>query len=90
MSRPKDLTVEIDEADWTWRYRPVRGDYWGITVYVSNTITIADQLRGRRRLEVEIHEFLHAANWSQAEEWVALQAKQLSVILYDRLGYRAW
>jgi hypothetical protein len=89
VSQTRDLAVEIGEEDWTWQYRHVRGNYWGITVYVSHTITIADQLRGRRRLEVEIHEFLHAANWSQAEEWVEIQAKQLSVILYDHLGYRA-
>jgi hypothetical protein len=85
----RDVKVEIGEDDWTWQYRHVRGNYWGITVYVSHTITIADQLRGRRRLEVELHEFFHAWSWHEAEESVAWKAKQLSVILYDHLGYRA-
>ena len=50
-------------------------------------ILIDSSLRGSRRLEIEIHEFLHAANPSLSEDHVAVQAKDLSVILW-KLNYR--
>ena len=48
---------------------------------------IDDRLKGRARLNVEIHEFLHASNPTHSEEHVTQQGDDLSRILWA-LGYR--
>ena len=77
-----------------WRYARLVGRAAGWTIWPDEKskdqqlkILIDSSLRGSRRLEIEIHEFLHAANPSISEEHVAAQAKDLSSILF-KLGYR--
>jgi len=53
----------------------------------GRTIAIRSTLDGVRRLEVELHEMLHAADWSKDEEWVRTVAHDLAKVLW-RLGYR--
>lgn len=53
----------------------------------GKSIRIRAGLRGVHRLEVEIHELLHAADWSKDEAWVEATAHDLARILW-RLGYR--
>lgn len=53
----------------------------------GKTITISDRLRGRRKLEVVLHEFLHAGLWSLDEGCVDELARDIAVALW-RLGYR--
>jgi len=53
----------------------------------GKTIRVSTRLRGRKRLEIILHECLHAADWSKDESWVDETAKDLARIL-DRLGYR--
>ena len=79
---------------WLWRYARLVGRAAGWTIWPDSKakdqqlkILIDSSLRGSRRLEIEIHEFLHAANPSISEEHVAAQAKDLSSILF-KLGYR--
>ena len=51
-------------------------------------IAVRANLTGERRLEVLLHELLHAANWDQfSEEWVSELARDLARILW-RSGYR--
>lgn len=50
-------------------------------------VLIDSRLKGRARLETEIHEFLHAANPTHSEEHVTQQGKDLARILWC-LGYR--
>jgi hypothetical protein len=84
----------INGVRWLWRYARLRGaaDGWAYvktpkTPNVSERVIIDERLKGRRRLEVEIHEFLHAANPTMDEEHVDQQGKDLSRILWS-LGYR--
>lgn len=69
-----------------WLYVRLRGsaDGWS---YHGDRVLIDARLRGRRRLEVEIHEFLHQANPAHSEEAVTEQARDLARILWQ-LGYR--
>lgn len=53
----------------------------------GRTIAVRSTLKGQRRLEVEIHEMLHAAMWSLDEECVRTVAHDLAKVLW-RLGYR--
>jgi len=50
-------------------------------------IRISSSLRGEQRLEVLIHEMVHAAGWHIDETFVARFAKDAARALW-RLGYR--
>ena len=52
-------------------------------------IRVRKNLRGEEMLEVIIHEFLHAADWSKDEhDWIEPVAETLANLLYRKLGYR--
>lgn len=53
----------------------------------GKAIRIAARLRGERRLEVLIHEMLHACNWTIDEDHIAQTAADIARVLW-RLGYR--
>ena len=91
---PNNHHFLINKVRWLWRYARLRGgaDGWTYvrtprTPHVKQKIIIDERARGRRRLELEIHEFLHAANPTIDEEHVDQQGKDLSKILWS-LGYR--
>ena len=52
----------------------------------GRTIAIRSTLTGQNRLEVELHEMIHAAMWSLDEEFVEQMAKDLARNL-TRIGY---
>lgn len=90
----RDHRFLICGKTWLWRYARLVGRAAGWTIWPDEKskdqqlkILIDSSLRGSRRLEIEIHEFLHAANPSLSEDHVAAQAKDLSVILW-KLNYR--
>lgn len=91
---PRNHTFLIGGVRWLWRYARLRGGAAGWTFVkdpknqtVRERVIIEERLRGRARLDVEIHEFLHAANPTQSEEHVTQQATDLARILWA-LGYR--
>jgi hypothetical protein len=55
---------------------------------VNKRILVAKNLRGRIELDTIIHEILHAADSTKDEEWVDEVARDMAIILHDRLGYR--
>lgn len=91
---PRNHYFLINGVRWLWRYARLRGsaDGWTYvrtpkTPHVTQKIIIDERAAGRRRLDLEIHEFLHAANPTMDEEHVDQQGKDLSRILWS-LGYR--
>ena len=50
-------------------------------------ILIANRLRGKRQLDVLIHEMLHACNWQIDESYISQMASDIAQVLW-RLGYR--
>lgn len=50
-------------------------------------IRVSTRLRGEEKLEVTIHELLHAANWHLDEEWIEAAGRDIARALW-RLGYR--
>jgi hypothetical protein len=92
MSEDHHFTISGDK--WLWRYTNLRGQAIGWTYMPRNAsgnggrkILIHSKLTGRARLNVEIHEFLHASNPTQSEEHVSQQGDDLARILWA-LGYR--
>lgn len=53
----------------------------------AKEIVVESRLKGRGKLDVLIHEMLHAANWHLDEAFVAQCASDMARVLW-RLGYR--
>ena len=85
---PADKTFRIAGEPWTWRYSRLKGNAEGWCFSApEHRIVIEERLRGQRRLEVEIHEALHALFPQVSEEVVTGAAVDLRRILWT-LGYR--
>lgn len=90
----RDYHFVIAGIRWLWRYTRLKGNASGWTYHADaenpsagRKVLIDERLKGRAKLEIEIHEFLHAANPTLSEEHVTMQAKDLAKILWW-LGYR--
>jgi hypothetical protein len=83
-----DHHFQIDGQKWLWRYSPLKGSADGWTDYEKKKVLIHSALRGKKRLEIELHEGLHASlGQTISEESVTETARDLAKILYA-LGYR--
>ena len=61
---------------------------WGMAETADNTIWLDTRLRGKRRLEVTVHELMHLLYPNETEENVEHSGKLISRILW-REGWRA-
>ena len=62
-----------------------RGDCDAPTVK-GKEIRILSTLKGEERLEILLHEMLHAADWNQDEEWVNDTARDMAKAV-TKLGF---
>jgi diadenosine tetraphosphatase ApaH/serine/threonine PP2A family protein phosphatase len=86
----------IAGARWVWRYSRLRGRAAG-WAYLPNPnkpdepsvrkVLIDSRLKGRTRMETEIHEALHVCFPQMSEEVITTSARDVSRILWF-LGYR--
>jgi hypothetical protein len=79
---------------WLWRYSRLRGMAAGWTIWPDAKrphqrpkILIDERLKGRARLETEIHEGIHGSFPQLSEEAVTEGARDLARILHA-IGYR--
>lgn len=85
---PNDHHFQIDGSKWLWRYSPLKGTADGWTEFEKRKVLIHSKLEGRKRLEIELHEGLHASfGPTISEESVTQTARDLAKILW-LLGYR--
>lgn len=78
----------VDDERWLWRYSTLKGAADGWTDYEKRKVLIHKDLKGRKRLEIELHEGLHLTlGPAISEESVTQAAKDLAKILHS-LGYR--
>jgi len=83
-----DHRFTIGGEPWTWRYSRLRGNADGWTYgRPTHRVIIDKRLRGQRRLEVEVHELLHALFPDLSEESVTAGAADMRRVLWH-LGYR--
>jgi hypothetical protein len=83
-----DHHFQIGHQRWLWRYSPLKGANAGWTEWAKRKVLIHSRLKGRTRLETEIHEGLHAALGSTISEGAVTQAAgDIAKILWS-LGYR--
>jgi hypothetical protein len=85
----EDHRFTINDQKWLWRYSRLKGQAVGWTEWDKRKVLIhADLKKSRTRLEVELHEGLHAClGRAISEETVTQAAYDLSRILWS-LGYR--
>jgi hypothetical protein len=84
-----NMRLRILNKVWSLRFAPNmanRGDC-DAPSKPGKAIRISSSLRGEERLEVLIHELLHAAGWHLAEEYVEQFAADAARALW-RVGYR--
>jgi len=89
VERNKDHHFTIDGKKWLWRYSVLKGQAVGWTEWEKRKVLIHSGLKkSRTRLEVELHEGLHASLGPNiSEECITQTAHDLSRILWS-LGYR--
>lgn len=88
---PEDhvFTLNGDER-WLLRFSTLKGAAYGYTFSQKSKhprIILDARMRGRKKLEVLVHELLHALNPTQSEEHVEQQGKDIARVLWS-LGYR--
>lgn len=79
---------------WVWRYTRLRGqaDGWAYipdqsTPHLPRKVLIDSRLKGRARLETELHEALHVSFPQMSEDTITVTARDISRVLWF-LGYR--
>lgn len=90
---PRDHHFLIAGIRYLWRYTKLRGTAAGWTYFRDDScktapkILIDQRLKGRARLETELHEGLHGSFPQLSEETITVVARDLSKVLWF-LGYR--
>lgn len=89
-----DRIFKIAGRKMIWRYSRLKGGAQGwcyrndhMSQHKEEKIIIDNRLKGRSKLNTELHEFLHAYNPQIAEDYINDQANTLASILW-KLGYR--
>ena len=83
------FTLNGDER-WLLRFTTLKGAAYGYTFSQKAKhprIILDARMRGRKKLEVLVHELLHALNPTQSEEHVEQQGKDIARVLWA-LNYR--
>jgi len=86
----KDLKIRVRGRSWNLQFVRVPNDADGICDAYDTPgkrIRISPSLKGERKLEVIVHEVLHASHWDMAEEAVEETARDVARVLW-RLGWR--
>lgn len=81
------MEILVKGIRWTLRFTRLRGSADGWCYFTEKKILVCKKLRGVRRLDVIVHELLHAHNQSMPEHDVSRTASGVAKVLWD-LGYR--
>jgi len=86
------MRFKLLDKMWNFRYSRLRDSnendgYCDPPKTPNKEIVVASQLRGKRRLEIILHECWHACDWSKDEEFIEESAHDMANVLW-RLGYR--
>lgn len=84
------MRIQVVGKRWNLKFVPRLTSVYG-NCQSPNTrgkqIRVLAALRGQKRLEIIVHELLHAASWQLDEEFVSEAACDIAKVLWD-LGYR--
>lgn len=93
MTRMVPVVLRITLLGKRWRLvfdRLGRSKVWGYCdepTKVNKEIRVDSRLSGQHRLEILIHEILHACDWRADEAVITQQARDMARVLWQ-LGYR--
>jgi hypothetical protein len=88
-----EMRITVMGRRWWLRFVPRRVTGWNTDGWCDppskpgKQILIAQSLNDERRLEVVIHEMLHAADFDKKEEWIKTVAADIARVVL-KLGYR--
>lgn len=85
-----EFHITVRGKRWLLTFMPLKGDADGTCdppMSKGKRIRVNSSLKGERRLEVTIHELLHAAHWDISEEAIEGAARDIARVLW-RVGYR--
>ena len=85
------MRIKIGGRYYSLQFVRIRGDAWGYCDPPSRPnkrILIHRPLGSKHRLEILIHEMMHALQWHIDEGHVAQAARDMANVL-DQVGYRA-
>lgn len=82
---PADMRARLAGKPWRIQFRGQRED--GNCNAAKRLIVVRRSLRGRRLLEVLVHEILHAEHWQIDEYYVQETAKDIARVL-SRAGFK--
>jgi hypothetical protein len=80
--------VKLMGSEWTLAFTRRMKDCYGYCNNRTKRIAIDQSTKGQKRLEILIHEMLHACGWHIDENFVKEAAKDMATILTE-LGYTA-
>lgn len=67
------------------KYRKLgRDKVWGWAHLADNTIELDERLKGKKHLEILIHEILHCQNPTWSESEVERKSKDMCAVLWDQ------
>jgi hypothetical protein len=82
--------IRILGRTWELRFCKLR-KRWGTCsdpAHSPRVIQLDDRLKGKKLIEISVHEALHAAQWHIDEEFVRRFAKDIANMLHDELQFR--
>ena len=84
---PKEIKVKIKGQTWRVVQRKLGREYADGMCWSDGIIEIDPRLKGRRKLDTLIHEFLHAINPDWTENRVKTMAAEIATALH-KMGWR--
>lgn len=85
------MRITLRKKRWELVFKSLKNaDCWGFCEQPEKPgkkIVIDKSIVGEKRIEILIHEMIHATNWTIDEECVADSARDIARILW-KLGYR--
>ena len=81
------MLILVKGVEWLLKFARLRGRADGWCYFKERKILVHQALRGERRLDVVLHELLHAHFPELSEEDVTQSASEIAEVLWN-LGYR--
>ena len=81
------MEILVNGVVWLLRFSRLRGKAMGWCYFDTKKILVDSRLKGKDRLDVLIHEMLHAHHRQLSEEAVTQTASDIAEVLW-KIGYR--
>ena len=81
-------TIYVRGVKWTLKFYNPRGNQWGWCFPKRKRLLVSQHLRGKKELEIALHEYNHALQPDLSEDAILEISSNQADYLYDVLHYR--